>query len=168
MPSILLSRLRVGLQPCAFIVVMAFALVSSPLLAQGRLVLQHIDGSPVSEPDRGSEPQIIDIGTLRVGFVRTLGLGYSNVGGGSITNIVVSELTGADPDVFAIARDECTGETLAPGEQCLIELRFEPPDMADYSADFDVTSTAVNSPDRFRLIGSGIFDELFSDRFETD
>jgi len=55
---------------------------------------------------------------------------------------------------------------MAPGANCVIWVRFEPVTMADYSAEFVLTSTAVNSPELIRLTGSGIFDELFSDRFE--
>lgn len=36
----------------------------------------------------------------------------------------------------------------------------------NYSAKFIVTSTAVNSPELFRLLGRGVFDKVFSDRFE--
>ena len=166
MNSSLPCRFRIGLKSIALTALMTFALASSPLLAQGRLLVQSEDGVSVVHAGRNNEPAIIEMGTVRVGFARILGLGYSNAGAGLITNIVVGELTGDNPEAFAITRDECTGATLAPGALCLIELRFEPPDMAAYSADFEVTSTAVNSPDRFRLIGSGIFDELFSDRFQ--
>ncbi len=162
----LLSPLRVGLRPLAVLAFLSLALSSSPLFAQGKLALVSLDGRSVVKAERGSGPSIIDMGTVRVGFIRILALGYSNVGGGTITDIEVSELTGANPEVFAITRDECTGQTLAPGAMCVLELRFEPPDMASYSADFEITSTAVNSPDEFRLIGAGIFDELFRDRFE--
>ncbi len=35
-------------------------------------------------------------------------------------------IVGADPDQFALAGDECTGETLAPGAECLVRVRFAP------------------------------------------
>lgn len=35
-------------------------------------------------------------------------------------------IVGADLDQFALAGDECTGETLAPGAECLVRLRFTP------------------------------------------
>jgi hypothetical protein len=35
-------------------------------------------------------------------------------------------LVGADLDQFALAGDECTGATLAPGAECLVRVRFAP------------------------------------------
>jgi HYDIN/CFA65/VesB family protein len=35
-------------------------------------------------------------------------------------------IVGADLDQFALAGDECTGETLAPGAECLVRVRFAP------------------------------------------
>ncbi len=35
-------------------------------------------------------------------------------------------IVGADLDQFALAGDECTGETLAPGAECLVRVRFTP------------------------------------------
>jgi hypothetical protein len=35
-------------------------------------------------------------------------------------------IVGADLDQFALAGDDCTGETLAPGAQCLVSVRFAP------------------------------------------
>ena len=35
-------------------------------------------------------------------------------------------IVGTDLDQFALAGDECTGETLAPGAECLIGVRFTP------------------------------------------
>ncbi len=132
------------------------------------MVPSSSNGQLVAQQERGSEPSIIAVGTVRVGFTRILELGYSNVGAAPITNIVVSKLSCANPEAFAITQDDCTGTTLAPGAFCVIEFRFEPPDIATYSADFAVTSTAVSSPDQFRLIGIGVFDELFGDRFEEN
>ena len=93
--------------------------------------------------------------------VAVLRVGYRTISPALSVASVVSE-------AFAITQDDCTGTTLAPGAFCVIEFRFEPPDIATYSADFAVTSTAVSSPDQFRLIGIGVFDELFGDRFEEN
>jgi hypothetical protein len=35
-------------------------------------------------------------------------------------------IVGADLDQFALAGDECSGETLAPGAECLVRVRFAP------------------------------------------
>ncbi|MBK5220301.1 MAG: choice-of-anchor D domain-containing protein [Thermoleophilia bacterium] len=37
-----------------------------------------------------------------------------------------AEIVGADLDQFALAGDECSGATLAPGDECLVRVRFTP------------------------------------------
>ncbi len=115
----------------------------------------------------GAPDFVLDFGTVQIGFVRTIGLGYSNIGGGDIANIVVGELQGDDPDEFEIVQDNCTGVTLAPGGSCSIFVSFEPPAMTDYSAEFTLTSSAPASPERILLLGAGVFDEIFHDRFQS-
>lgn len=128
--------------------------------------------APPADPPRmldiiNSQPDfLIDFGSLEVGFVRTIGVGYSNVGGGPIANIELGELHGDDPQVFSIVQDNCTGLTLAPGQSCTLFFGFDPPAMADYSAELLVTSSAPASPELVRLIGTGIIDRIFSDRFQ--
>lgn len=114
----------------------------------------------------GQPDFLIDFGELEVGFVRTIGVGYSNVGGGPIANIEVGKLHGDDPQVFSIVQDNCSGLTLAPGQSCTLFFSFDPPAMADYSAELLVTSSAPASPELVRLIGTGVIDRIFSDRFQ--
>ncbi|TVQ40148.1 MAG: hypothetical protein EA370_04070 [Wenzhouxiangella sp.] len=142
-----------------------FVIASAPIYAGSHGQFERIDGSPV--PAGPGEPTfVVDFGSLEVGFIRTVGVGYSNIGGGPISNIVVGELGGNDPGVFAIVQDNCTGAELAPGESCSIFMAFEPPAAGDYSAEFVLTSSSPDSPELVRLVGTGVVDQIFSDRFQ--
>jgi hypothetical protein len=46
--------------------------------------------------------------------------------GAAPLDLGATALVGADLDQFALAGDDCSGETLAPGEECLIRVRFAP------------------------------------------
>ncbi|HEX4669389.1 MAG TPA: choice-of-anchor D domain-containing protein [Solirubrobacterales bacterium] len=46
--------------------------------------------------------------------------------GGTPLDLGGVSVVGADLDQFALAGDECTGATLAPGAECLVRLRFAP------------------------------------------
>jgi hypothetical protein len=49
-------------------------------------------------------------------------------------------IVGADLDQFALAGDECTDETLAPGAECLVRVRFAPDGAGDKVAKLRVGS----------------------------
>jgi hypothetical protein len=46
--------------------------------------------------------------------------------GASALDLSTVAIVGADLDQFALAGDECTGEPLAPGAECLVRVRFTP------------------------------------------
>jgi hypothetical protein len=46
--------------------------------------------------------------------------------GSTPLNVGSVAIVGADLDQFALAGDECTGETLVPGAECLVRVRFTP------------------------------------------
>jgi hypothetical protein len=51
-------------------------------------------------------------------------------------------IAGADLDQFALAGDECTGETLAPGTECLVRVRFAPDSGGAKAAKLRIASKA--------------------------
>jgi hypothetical protein len=51
-------------------------------------------------------------------------------------------IAGADVDQFVLAGDECSGATLAPGEQCLLRVRFGPESTGFKSASLRVAGEA--------------------------
>lgn len=158
---------RVAFRRIGCILVLLLVLSTGPAFGEGRLEMQRVDGGEMRVLNRTESPAfLVPFGRVQIGMARLAGLQYTNIGGAPVTDIEVGEITGDNPDVFSIEDDNCTGVTLAPTANCLIWLRFEPDAMTDYSAEFVVTSTAVNSPELVRMTGSGIFDELFRDRFE--
>jgi hypothetical protein len=46
--------------------------------------------------------------------------------GATALDLSTVAIAGADLDQFALAGDECTGEALAPGAECLVRVRFTP------------------------------------------
>jgi hypothetical protein len=111
---------------------------------------------------------LADFGTREVGTTVRAMLGYSSVGEAPITNIVVGSITGPGAVAFEIFDENCTGATLPPGSQCVITVDFSPPAAGLFEAQFEVTSTSVNSPEVVFLVGRGIVDKMFNDRFEVD
>jgi hypothetical protein len=62
-------------------------------------------------------------------------------------------IVGADPDEFALAGDECTGEALAPGAECLVRVRFAPDSAGAKAAKLRIAS--VSGAFVATLAGSG-------------
>jgi hypothetical protein len=53
-----------------------------------------------------------------------------------------ASIVGADLDQFALAGDECSGETLAPGAECLVRTRFTPDSGGEKTAKLRILSAA--------------------------
>jgi Abnormal spindle-like microcephaly-assoc'd, ASPM-SPD-2-Hydin len=71
-------------------------------------------------------PAAFDFGTQAAG---SKGDGHSfavHNDGSTPLELGTVALVGQDPDQFAVAGDECTGATLAPGAECLVRVRFAP------------------------------------------
>jgi hypothetical protein len=64
-------------------------------------------------------------------------------------------IVGADLDQFALAGDECTGETLAPGAECLLRVRFAPDSEGVKAAKLRVGSTGGAFAAALTGLGSG-------------
>jgi hypothetical protein len=71
-------------------------------------------------------PSAFDFGTQAAGS-KSDGHAFAvrNDGSASLDLSTVS-IVGPDLDQFALAGDECSGETLAPGAECLVRVRFTP------------------------------------------
>jgi hypothetical protein len=71
-------------------------------------------------------PSAFDFGTQAAGS-KSDGHAFAvrNDGSASLDLSTVS-IVGADLDQFALAGDECSGEALAPGAECLVRVRFTP------------------------------------------
>lgn len=107
---------------------------------------------------------LVDFGITELGFIKRATIGYSNTGTGNIVDIQLGPITGPDATVFSFFSDACSGLTLAPGEQCLFTLDFDPPSVGTFTAGFAIES--VGNSDPVTLVGEGAIDEIFDDRFE--
>lgn len=57
-------------------------------------------------------------------------------------NLTVGQVAGGDPldAPFSILNDNCSGTTLAPGQSCLFDVRFQPEQQGTFDETFDVPS----------------------------
>jgi hypothetical protein len=62
--------------------------------------------------------------------------------GGSPLELDSVAIAGADLDQFALAGDECSGESLAPGSECLVRVRFVPDSVGAEAATLRVRGDA--------------------------
>ena len=71
-------------------------------------------------------PASFDFGTVAAGAKSvTRDFAVRNEGSTAL-DLDRAAIVGADLDQFALAGDECTGATLAPGAECLVRVRFTP------------------------------------------
>lgn len=68
---------------------------------------------------------------------------------------IVTDPPGTDLG-FSVAADACSGQTLAPGQQCHITLRFSPKSEGIVSAYFSVASTALSTHAPVPLLALGL------------
>ena len=79
----------------------------------------------------------------------------TNTGGkGLYINSVA--ITGDDADDFALSGDSCTGNTIAPGKSCVMDVSFAPSAVGNRKSTLTITDNALDSPQRVPLSGSGI------------
>jgi hypothetical protein len=147
--------------------------VEGPIVAQALF-----SGSSVTSPDAltltgegaptsvvGFSPTVLDFGDVEPGLQASRTLVVENIGTGAleIDSLVIDGRHGPD---FTVQGDGCTGEVLATGESCTLELGYAPQSAGIRSATLVVDSNAAASPDRLPLVGTS--DVVFFDGFETD
>lgn len=71
-------------------------------------------------------PSVFDFGTLAAGSKSDSHTFAVRNEGSTPLDLGSASIVGADLDQFALAGDECTGETLAPATECLVRVRFAP------------------------------------------
>jgi hypothetical protein len=71
-------------------------------------------------------PDSFDFGAQEAGAKSDAGAFAVRNDGSTPLALGAVALVGTDPDQFAVAGDECSGETLAAGAECLIRVRFVP------------------------------------------
>jgi hypothetical protein len=79
----------------------------------------------------------------------------SNTGTTSL-NVGSVSIGGANPGDFAVSSDGCSGQKLAPGSSCTVQVTFDPSSTGDRSASLTFADTATSSPQIVALSGVGI------------
>ncbi|MDY6836184.1 MAG: leucine-rich repeat domain-containing protein, partial [Chloroflexota bacterium] len=107
--------------------------------------------------DISVSPPSVDFGDVEVGsFVEGV-VTVSNLG---TADLIIGTVAVSDPLTapFTIIADNCSGETIAPGGNRTIKIRFEPGSIGAFSDSFDIPS---NDPDELittvSLGGTGIY-----------
>ena len=76
--------------------------------------------------------------------------------GGKELYINSAVMDGDNKEDFSIARDTCTGATIAVNKSCLIDIAITPAATERRIAMLVITDNATDSPQKVKLIGNGI------------
>lgn len=93
--------------------------------------------------DISVDPLIYDFENIRVGETGTTHFTISNTGSEDleIGSIVI---TGIDADAFTLQNDSCSNQSIVPSGNCMVEIKFTPPEQGSYGVSVDISS---NDPD---------------------
>lgn len=67
------------------------------------------------------------------------------------------DLTGDNPNSFAVVKDTCTGATVDPQRACIVDVNFTAGRTGTRRARLRLNDNAADSPQRMRLKGNGIY-----------
>ncbi len=129
----------------------------------GNMWFTELDGNAIgvigtasggSAPLAGVSPTSIPFGAGTVGLTGTAqSVTVHNTGGAALV-IGTITVTGAQSGAFPTSDDGCSGETIAPGDSCTVDVAFDPPAAGSYSAQLSVPDNAADSPQTVALSGS--------------
>ncbi len=106
-------------------------------------------------PTLALSPAPLDFGRVAVGQTSapaTLTVANTGTAAADLDPVAV---VGPQASQYAVTRDGCSGQTVAAGGTCTIDLTFTPAAADTASAQLAVTSTAATSPDHVTLAGVG-------------
>ncbi|WP_435104441.1 IPTL-CTERM sorting domain-containing protein [Arhodomonas sp. AD133] len=100
-------------------------------------------------------PAPLDFGSVTVG--RTSAPATVTVAntGTAVADLDPVAVVGPQASQYAVVRDGCSGQTVAAGETCTVDVTFTPAAADTASAQLAVTSNAATSPDYVTLAGVG-------------
>jgi len=107
------------------------------------------------EPDIAVSPPSLDFGEVVVGSLADQVVTVTNNGDAAFTFGLVGL---ADPlaEPFAIVADDCSAQTLPPGESCTFTVRFAPSEAGEFTDTFDIPSDdPAESPIMVSASGTG-------------
>lgn len=96
------------------------------------------------------QPQPVDFGTVAVGQEAARPVAVSNTGDGPLT---IDGIALTDP-AFAMADDGCSGRTLTAGQDCRVDVVFQPSARGDHTATLTVLHDGEGA-DQTTLSGTG-------------
>jgi hypothetical protein len=113
------------------------------------------------------DPGTLDFGGVlagRTSALRTLTVTNSASGAGADDLVLgTATVAGADAARYAIETDSCSGQTVAPGGQCTIGVRFTPGTTGAKTAVLRLADNAPGAPQQVALLGTGTQPEIAFD-----
>ncbi len=115
-------------------------------------------GAPV-EPEVGLSTGSVDFSGILVGLDESAPLTITSTG---TADLIIGSvgLAPAGLSVFGIANDDCSGQTLAPGSTCTLDITFQPLVRGTFNDELLIPSNAPDSPASVALAGVGVAPEL--------
>ncbi len=117
-------------------------------------LLQDINPAlDISDPTAPANDLAVDFGSVAPLSSRSLSLQLRNGGGGllGITSVDASTLSSG----FSLANDLCSGQSLAGGESCTVDLIFNPQSSTSYTSGLTIFSDDPAGPHSLALSGLG-------------
>jgi hypothetical protein len=118
---------------------------SRTLSVSGTGAATPVPNISVADSVAPTDDQQVPFGSAQVGTQANQSLTVSNDGNAAL---LVGQLAVANPLMapFTIVSDTCSGQTIAPGGDCAVGVRFEPTNVGAASDSFDVPSNDPDDP----------------------
>lgn len=110
-------------------------------------------------PSASVAPASHDFGEVTVGQTSILPVTFTvtkDGGPGSVLEVGLVAITGADASHFTIVVDNCSNEGLEQDEKCTVEVVFSPSSVGAKSATLVINTNAPGAPATASLIGTGL------------
>lgn len=127
------------------------ATLSTDTFGSGDLI--DLEGEGVGGPLLSLSSSALSFGEILVGNADLPQL--VQVRNSGTANVSISSVSNAGPDFF-LGSDTCSGESLAAGESCFLQVIFQPTEAGNLSDTFTVNSDADNQPNEFTVEGEGV------------
>jgi hypothetical protein len=137
-------------------------------IAQGRKIFLAagekgilLQSEPLSSPQISVSSTSLDFGSVDVGNSSFTNLTVTNSGS---ADLIIGQLTlsGADTLDFNTRNDNCTGATVAPSQNCTVQIVFSPRSTGSRSATLSISSNDPDTPTQtVFLSGSGADGDIF-------
>lgn len=109
---------------------------------EGGILLQS---ESLPNPEISASPTAIDFGTVNAGSSSSVNLTITNSGS---ADVLIQRLTISGPNVidFVTQNDYCTGTTLLPSQNCMVQIIFSPHATGSKSATLSISSNDPATP----------------------